>query len=88
MENRQFEITNKKGEKILCDVIATYHDVETEKDFIVYTDKTYDAFNKLNVYYSLYEIKNSNIKLRDITEIKDKKIGLELIKEIINDIEE
>ena len=85
MESMQFETINKKGEKIICDVIATYHDDETNKDFIVYTDQTYNYKKELNLYYSLYEIKNNSIKLIDITSVKDKKTGLELIKEIIED---
>lgn len=85
MEKLQFEITNNKGNKVICEVIATYHDDDTNKDFIVYTDKTYDINHKLNVYYSLYEKYNNSIKLIDIIDIKDKKIGLQLIQEIIKE---
>ena len=44
------------------------------------------AYGKLNLYYSLIEEKNNNIVLIDITDVEDKKIGLEIIKELINDI--
>lgn len=86
MKSMQFEITNKDGKKIICEAIATYHDNDTNKDFIVYTDRTFDDNKKLNVYYSLYEKEDNNICLIDITSITDKKIGLELVKEIVNDI--
>ena len=56
------------------------------KDFIVYTDKTFNENNKLKVYYSLYSMVENKIKLIDITDIEDKKIGLELIKEIIKNM--
>ena len=42
MESMQFEITNNDGKKIICEVIATYHDGNSNKDFIVYTDKSFD----------------------------------------------
>lgn len=45
MESMQFEITNSKGKKIVCEVIATYHDNYSNKDFIVYTDNTFNKDN-------------------------------------------
>ena len=86
MNELKFETQDKNGNKIICDVIATYHDDSTNKDFIVYTDRTLDENNKLKLYYSLYKKEGNNIKLIDITDINDKKIGLELIKQLINDI--
>ncbi len=86
MNELKFETQDKNGNRVICDVIATYHDDNTNKDFIVYTDKTLDENNKLKLYYSLYKKEGNNIKLIDITDINDKKIGLELIKQLINDI--
>ena len=84
MERLQFEkIENNK--KILCEVIATYHEDSNNKDYIVYTDKKFTN-NKLNIYYSLYKIVNNKIILIDIKDNEDKKIGLELIKELIKEI--
>ncbi len=87
MKNMQFETKSKNGKRIVCEVIATYHDDDTNKDFIIYTDKTLDENKKIRVYYSLYETVDNNIKLIDITDFEDRKIGLQLIKEIINDME-
>ena len=86
MESMQFEITSNEGKKVVCEVIATYHDDNSNKDFIVYTDKSFDDNKKLNLYYSLYKKQNNSIKLIDITNAEDKKIGLEIIKELVNDI--
>ncbi len=88
MRSMQFDTKDKNGNKITCEVIATYHDDETNKDYIVYTDKTLDENKKLKIYYSLYKQIDNNIKLIDITDINDKKIGLKLIEELINDIRE
>lgn len=87
MENLQF-IRKVNGKEVICDVICTYKDEDTNKDFIVFTDRTVDKNNKLNLYYSLYERINNNIKLIETTDIEDKKTGLLLIEEIINEIEE
>jgi len=86
MKRVQFETTNKDGKKVLCEVIATYHDDETNKDFIVYTDRTYNEYKKLNIYYSLYREKDTSIELIEIKDLEDKKIGVQIIQEIIKDL--
>ncbi len=86
MKRMQFEIIDKQGNKIICEVIATYHDDDTNKDFIVYTDGKLNEKKQLNIYYSLYEKINDKIKLIDIKDIEDKKIGLQLIQELIKEI--
>lgn len=82
MERLTFIIKDKEKE-VTCEVIATYHDDVTNKDFIVYTDKTINEDGKLNLYYSLYKMIDNSIKLIETKEIEDKKIGLELVQEII-----
>lgn len=86
MVSMQFETKDKNGNKIICEVFATYHDDDSNKDFIIYTDKTLDENNKLKVYYSLYKKIDNNIRLIEITDVNDKKIGLRLIKELVNDL--
>lgn len=75
-------ITYENGVEIIYDVIATYHDDLTSKDFIVYTDKRMDKNNNLNLFYSLYCYDNNKLKLLETIDLEDQKIGLELIKEI------
>lgn len=83
MEDLSFNI-NKDGITVVCNVIATYHDDDTNKDYMVYTDNAFDENGKLNVYYSLYEKRDNSIRLISTTDAQDKKIGLELLKSIIN----
>ncbi len=80
----KFEIIDKNNQKITCDVIATYHDEETNKDFIIYTDRKITN-QKLNLYYALYKEVDGNIQLIKITSNRDKKIGLQLLEEIIKE---
>lgn len=79
------KLTIKTNDKIL-EVIATYHDEELNKEFILYTDNTYDKDGRLNIVYSLYENVDNNIKLIDIKTNEERKIGLMLVKEIISSL--
>lgn len=78
------EMLRVKVNNILCDVIATYHDDETHKDFIIYTDKTFNNKKELNIFYGLYTKKNKNIQVSEITDENDRKIALEIINTIAN----
>ena len=86
MERMEFTTKDKLGNEIICEVIATYHDDNTNKDYIVYTDKTLDENKKLKVYYGLYEKVGNGIKLKEAKTPEEKSIGLQIIKEILNDL--
>ena len=86
MERMEFTTKDKLGNEIVCEVIATYHDDDTNKDYIVYTDKTLDENKKLKVYYGLYEKVGKGIKLKEAKTPEEKSIGLQIIKEILNDL--
>lgn len=70
------------GNIITYEVMLTYHDDETNKDYVVYTDKSYNELGKLNLFYSLYKLEDGKIKLLETIDIQDQKVGLELIKEM------
>ena len=80
------ELVLKTKDNVLLYVIATYHDDNLNKDFLVYTDKTYNLENKLNVYYSTYQVIDNEIKISDTVSVDEKKVGLMLLKEIMNDL--
>ncbi|MBE6156872.1 MAG: hypothetical protein E7161_03905 [Firmicutes bacterium] len=76
--------TFENGKEIIYEVLATYHDDKSNKDYVVYTDKSINKERKLNIYYSLYIINNNEIMLLETKDVEDKRIGLELLKEIGN----
>lgn len=82
MNELEFKLI-KDNKEITFYVMATYHDDNLKKNFIIYTDNTYNKENNLNIYYSLYEIINNNIKLIPIKNNQERKICLELIKELV-----
>lgn len=81
MEQLSLKVLEDDKETIY-EIIAVYHDENTDKNFVIYTDKTLDENKKLNIYYSLYYLDDDKIMLIKTTSIEDKRIGLELIKEI------
>ncbi len=85
MQDLSFIAINKDGKEVKYQTIATYEDEETKKNYIVYSDNTYDDSGKLKIYYSLYKIVNEKMQLEEITTTEDKKIALELVKELISD---
>ena len=86
MERMTFIKADEKGEKVKCEVIATYHDDDINKDFIVYTDNTFTKDHKLKIYYSLYEEVPKGIRLINIKTREEEKTGLELVKELLKEL--
>lgn len=53
MVPRIFTVT-KDGENKSYDVILTFKSEDNGKDYVVYTDNTYDKENKLKIYAAIY----------------------------------
>ena len=87
MNKESFIITKEDGSKLTCSIIATYHNNDINKDYIAYTDNTIDENGKLRVYYSLYEEVNNMIKLVNMENLEEKKIGLEFIKTVLSKLQ-
>ena len=85
MEISSFKVIENDKETTY-EVIATYHDDDTNKDYIVYTDRTLTSDNNLKLYYSLYATVANGIKLIKVESPDDKRIGLQLIQEILKDL--
>ena len=52
--NKKIYTTTKDGKKIEYDVILTFKNELTNKDYIVYTDNQIDNQNKLRIYAAIY----------------------------------
>ena len=59
---------------ILCEVIATYFDENTKKNYIIYTDKLKNNKGLSNVYFGLYDIVDHEFVLRKINSDEDRRI--------------
>ncbi len=54
MERKHIYEMLDDGTKKSYDVILTFHNDDNDKDYIVYTDNTYDENDKLKIYASIY----------------------------------
>lgn len=56
MDNKKKVYTTlSDGTRLEYDAILTFTDEHNHKDYIVYTDNTYDNDNKLRIYASIYD---------------------------------
>lgn len=58
-ENKKIYMSDEFGNKKEYDVILTFHSDDFNKDYVVYTDNSYDAKNKLKIYASIYDPKTN-----------------------------
>ena len=55
MNKKKISTILPNGKKQEFDVIFTFKNENTEKDYIVYTDNSIDQENKLRIYASIYD---------------------------------
>lgn len=80
-----FNLTNDNGETIECEVLFTFHGDETNKDYIVYTDNTFDEYGNVKVYASTYKTDEAGaVELEAITDESE----WEMIDNLIATIQE
>ncbi len=72
--SNEFEIFNENGDKVKCKVLFTFESDETNKNYIVYTDNTYDEAGNRKVYASTYNPKDESPILGPIETEKEWKI--------------
>lgn len=66
MENNEqkqdniFTIVNDNGEEIKCEILFTYEDEKTKKNYMAYTDNTLDEEGNTKVYASIFNPEEEN----------------------------
>ena len=73
-ENGRIEIVGENGEKVVCDILFTFDNEETNKSYMVYTDNSKDENGKVRVYASIYDPQNPNSRLEEIKTEKEWKV--------------
>lgn len=76
MENKEttFTIIGDNGEEIKCEILFTYEDEKTKKNYIAYTDNTTDEEGNTKVYASIYNPEEENPVLLPIESEEEWKI--------------
>jgi len=55
-----FIVVNDEGKEITCEILFTYEDEKTKKNYIAYTDNTLDEEGNTKVYASIYNPNEEN----------------------------
>lgn len=80
-----------KKQKIVVDnityeVVATIHDDETNKNFVVFTDEHIDKNKGLKLSCVEYYEENSKFIPIKITDAREKEIAADIIKEVMEEL--
>lgn len=59
-QDSTFTIVNDNGEEIKCEILFTYEDEKTNKNYIAYTDNTLDDEGNTKVYASIFNPEEEN----------------------------
>ena len=65
-DNESFYIINDSGEKIRCDILFTFESEETGKNYIVYTDNSFDEEGNIQVFASVYNPELEDQRLQPV----------------------
>ena len=84
MKKNTFSMIDENGNEIIYDVLFTFENEETNKNYIVYTDNSKDASGNVQVYASTYDPTNPKSKLESIKTEKEWKV----IETILNTLQE
>lgn len=59
-KDSSFTIVNDDGKEIKCEILFTYEDDKTKKNYIAYTDNTLDDYGNTKVYASIFNPEEEN----------------------------
>ena len=65
-QTNTFTIIGDDGKEITCEVLFTYEDEKTKKNYIAYTDNTLDDEGNTKVYASIFNPEEENPVLQPI----------------------
>ena len=84
MNKNTFSMIDENGNEVVYDVLFTFENDETHKNYIVYTDNKKDEVGNTEVYASIYDPENPNSRLEAIKTEKEWKV-IETILETLQE---
>lgn len=69
MNDLEFEVIDDNGKILKLEMLYSFS--EGNINYLIYTDKTYDANNELNIYASRYDIVDNKYVLTEIVDEKE-----------------
>ena len=84
MDENKFTLVGEDGKETTYDILLTYESVETNKNYIVYTDGSLDEEGNVQVFASIYDPNNKEAGLIPIETEQEWK----LVETILNTLQE
>ena len=94
MENKEvkqdntFTIVSDDGKEIKCEILFTYEDEETKKNYMAYTDNTIDEEGNTKVYASIFNHEEENPVLLPIETDEEWKIIEGILASLSNETDD
>lgn len=73
-DKNTIKVFDEKGNAVICDILFTFDSDETKKSYVVYTDNSKDKEGKIQVYASIYDPNDPEMKLEEIKTDKEWKV--------------
>ena len=83
-EKKKFTVLDENGKQVECEPLFTFESDETKKQYVVYTDNSYDADGNIRVFASIYKMNDKGGELLPIKTDKEWKV----IETILESIQE
>ena len=83
-QDNTFTIVKDNGEEVKCEILFTYEDEKTKKNYMAYTDNTTDEEGYTKVYASVFNPNAEPLELLPVETEREWKV----IETIITSIEE
>ena len=83
-EKKKFSVLDENGKEIICEPLFTFESEETKKQYVVYTDNSYDEDGNVRVFASIYKMNDKGGELLPIKTDKEWKV----IETILESIQE
>ena len=88
IRDNEFTIVNDEGREIKCEILFTYEDEKTKKNYMAYTDNTQDDDGNTKVYASIYNPEEENPVLLPIETDEEWKMIEAILTSLSNNEEE
>ena len=86
-EDTTFTIRGDNGEEIKCEILFTYEDEKSKKNYIAYTDNTLDEEGNTKVYASIFNPEEENPVLLPIESDEEWKLIEGILSSLTSDSE-
>ena len=87
-EDTTFTIIGDNGEEIKCEILFTYEDEKSKKNYIAYTDNTLDEEGNTKVYASIFNPEEENPVLLPIESDEEWKLIEGILSYLTSDKEQ